>query len=338
MNRPLAYLARRLGLMVVTLLGISLVTFAILNVAPGGPVEQTLQSIRLAKTGAGARSVSPDVVEALRRQYGFDKPLLTRYGDWLRKLATFDFGQSFVYGRPVNDVILERLPVSLQFGALAFVLTYGISIALSLRMAFRRERVFDTVSGLLLVCLSSIPMFIVGILLIVGLAGGSAGWHLFPAGYLYGDDYETLSFGAKVVDRLHHLVLPLICYVAGSLTVLSFLGRNSLCEELGKDYLRVARAKGVDEWTLLTKHAFRNAVIPLVTGIGGTLAMFLGGSVLVENIFQLPGIGMLGFQGILARDYNLIMGLICFSSVIMLAGNLIGDFLYVWIDPRVSYE
>jgi microcin C transport system permease protein len=344
-RRILFYIGKRLLLMLPTLFGISILTFVIVNLAPGGPVDRDIQAIRFGSAGASSalasntsgQSVPPEVVEALRKQYGFDKPLLARYVQWVKNLATFNFGKSFVYGRGVNSLILERLPVSLQFGISSFVLTYTISILLAMAMAWQHGRGFDTVSQVLLIALSSIPVFILGILLLVLFAGGSF-FDWFPAGYLQSDNYAHLDFWSRIWDRVHHFILPLICYTAGSFTVLTLLGRNSLNEELHKDYVAVARAKGAGEFRLIAKHALRNAIIPLITGIGGILGVFLSGSVLVEGIFQLQGIGLLGFQSILSRDYNVIMGLVFWSGLALFAGNLMSDLIYAAVDPRVTYE
>jgi microcin C transport system permease protein len=339
----LNYIIKRLLLLIPTFLGISIMTFIIINLAPGGPVEQQIQAIRFRQSssssafasGRSAQNVSPQVVEALRKQYGFDKPLWKRYLLWLRKVTTLDFGKSIIFGRPVNEVIRERLPVSMQFGLASFLLTYLISILLSLAMTWKRERLFDTISCIALVALASIPVFVLGVLLLVVFAGRL---DLLPAGYLQSDDYSSLALSGKILDRVRHFILPLICYVAGGFTVQTLLSRNLLLEELNKEYIRVARAKGASEFRILARHALRNAIIPVVTGVGGVLGIFLAGSVLVENIFQLQGLGLLGFQGIMSRDYNVIMGLLFWSSLAMLLGNLLGDILNSFIDPRVSYQ
>jgi microcin C transport system permease protein len=337
------YIIKRMLLMIPTLFGISLVTFLVISLAPGGPVEKDVQAIRFSSgstssafaSNSGDQNVSPEVIAALRKQYGFDKPLRQRYLIWFKNLLSLNFGDSFVFGRGVNRLIVERLPVSLQFGVASFFLTYAISISLSIFMAWHHNRPFDTASSVALVALSSLPVFMVGILLLVLFAGGV--FDILPAGYLQSDGYAHLGTASKIWDRIEHFILPLTCYTAGSFTVLTFLGRNSLVDELGKDYIRAGRARGLSEVRLIARHALRNAIIPLATGFGGILGVFLSGSVLVEGIFQLQGLGLLGFQGVMSRDYNLIMGLIIWSSLAMLAGNLLSDLIYVMIDPRVSY-
>ncbi len=338
------YLLRRLVMMIPTLFGITLVTFLILNLAPGGPLEQKIQKIRFGQTGGGAKTlstrgqqgVSQEVIEAIKKQYGFDKPLHERYFIWVKNITRLDFGQSADYNQPVIDVIVSRFPVSLQFGVASFILTYGISIFLGLFMAYHAHKFADSSLSLGLIVASAIPPFAFGVLLLVFFAGGTF-FDFFPLGYLHSEEYFDLSLGGKILDRLHHFALPLAAYMIGSFTTLAFLCRNSVLDAINKDYIRTARAIGVSRWKLYTRHAFRNALIPIVTGIGGFLAVFLSGSLLVETIFQLNGIGLLGFQALMSRDYNMIMGLTFLQSVALLVGNLIGDLAYMAVDPRVDF-
>jgi microcin C transport system permease protein len=339
----LKYILKRLLFITPTLFGISLVTFLIVSLAPGGPVEQKIQSIRFSHRGsfgsaaASNPTISPEILLALKREYGFDKSLSQRYFLWIKKLIHFDFGESYIYGRPALAVISERAPVSLQFGAVSFFLTYSISIILGLLMAKNVYSSIDRVTNFILICLAAIPIFIFGTLLLVFLAGDTF-LHIFPVGYLYSDNYDALSTLQKIGDRIHHFILPLVCYVAAGFTTLSVLTRNSLLNESGKDYVRTARAKGLNERIIYFKHILRNALIPLVTGLGGTLTMFLSGSLLVESVFQIQGLGLLSFQSVISRDYNVIMALLVLSSLLMLLGNLVSDVLYVWIDPRVRLD
>jgi microcin C transport system permease protein len=218
----------------------------------------------------------------------------------------------------------------------SFILTYGISIFLGLFMAYHAHKFADSSLSLGLIVASAIPPFAFGVLLLVFFAGGTF-FDLFPLGYLHSEEYFDLSLGGKILDRLHHFALPLAAYMIGSFTTLAFLCRNSVLDAINKDYIRTARAIGVSRWKLYTRHAFRNALIPIVTGIGGFLAVFLSGSLLVETIFQLNGIGLLGFQALMSRDYNMIMGLTFLQSVALLVGNLIGDLAYMAVDPRVDF-
>lgn len=341
----LQYLLRRMMIMIPTLFGISIVVFVIINMAPGSPVEQKLQAMRFSSAqargdsvsgGRGDQTVSEEVVEALKKQYGFDKPLLTRYGIWLKNIFTLNFGNSFTYEEPVLDVIASKFPVSLQFGIVSFILTYLICIPLGLIMAFKENKIFDLVTSFILVVTYSIPPFMLGILLIVFFAGGSF-YDWFPIGGLYSDAYDSLGLWGKFTDRLSHFILPLICFTIGSFTTFTLLMKNSVLDEIRKDYIRTARSKGLDEKAVYLKHALRNALIPVATGIGGFLSVFFAGSLLIETIFQLDGIGLLGYKSVLARDYNVIMGLVFLQSVAYLVGNVLSDLIYVIVDPRIDY-
>jgi len=339
----LTYLLRRLLVMIPTLLGITAVVFVIINLAPGSPIEQKLQAIRFAGGsgsgigGRGESGVSDAVVKAMQKQYGFDKPLPVRYGIWLKNLAQFDFGNSFKYEEPVVDVITSKFPVSIQFGIASLILTYLISIPLGIFMALKEGKPFDVVASFLLFVTYSIPSFMLGILLIVFFSGGSFA-DIFPIGGLVSDNYDELSSLGKLWDRVHHFILPLTCYTIGSFTTLTILMKNSILEEIRKDYIRTARAKGLEERTVYLKHALRNALIPVITGLGAFLGVFFAGSLLLETIFQLDGIGLLSFNSVLARDYNVIMGLLFFQSLLYLVGNLISDLLYVVVDPRIDFN
>lgn len=315
--------------------------FLIINLAPGSPVEQKLQQIRFASQSGGGGgnngAVSQEVIDALNKQYGFDKPLHKRYFIWLKNLATLDFGESFTYELPVTEVITSKFPVSLQFGLISLFLSYLICIPLGVLKAIFNGSKFDYISSFAIMIMYSIPGFMLGILLIVFFAGGSfMDW--FPAGELYADYYDDLSFFGKVQNRIHHFILPCISYMIGQFTVLTMLQKNSLLEEIKKDYIRTARAKGLSEKTVYIKHALRNALIPIVTGIGSFLSVFFAGSLLIETIFNLDGMGLLGYKAILERDYNVIMGLTFIQSLLMLFGNLLSDLAYVLVDPRIDFK
>ncbi len=342
------YVLRRLLLVIPTLFGITLIVFIIINLAPGSPIEQKLQQMRFGG-GAGAsgvnnlggssgqQGVSNEVIEALKKQYGFDKPMHERYILWLKNLCRLDFGDSFTYEEPVIDVIVSKFPVSIQFGVASFILTYLVCIPLGVWKAVKKGSAFDLLSSFVLFVFYSIPSFMLGILLIVYFAGGSF-YDWFPIGGLKSDNYSELTFAGQIWDRLLHFVLPLLCYMIGSFTTLTMLMRNSLIEEISKDYVRTARAKGLDEKTVYLKHALRNAMIPIATGIGSFLSVFFAGSLLLETIFQLDGIGLLSYKSVLSRDYNVIMGLIFIQSVLFLAGNIISDLMYVVVDPRIDFK
>lgn len=340
------YILKRLLIMVPTLLGITVVTFIIINLAPGSPIEQRIQQLKfggMGQEGGGGKSsdknsaVSQEVIEALKRQYGFDKPVHVRYYIWLKNIAHLDFGESFTYEEPVWDVITSKLPVSLQFGVISLIISYLVCIVLGVIKAVKHGTAFDYVSSFLLFVFYSIPGFMLAILLIVYFAGGSF-YNWFPMGELYSDNYYDLTLWGKIIDRIHHFILPLICYMIGSFTVLTMLMKNSLLDEIKRDYIRTARAKGMSEKVVFLKHALRNALIPIVTGIGGFISVFFVGSLLLESIFQLDGMGLLSYKSILQRDYNVIMGLIFIQSVLMLIGNLISDLAYIAVDPRIDFK
>lgn len=336
------YILRRILLMLPTLVGITLVTFVIINLAPGGPIEQKLQQIQQAQAGGGmsdmgSAQVTEEVIEDLRKQYGFDKPLATRYFIWIKKLWDMDFGQSFTYEEPAYDVIVSKFPVSLQFGIASLILVYLICIPLGVYKAVHDGSAFDLTSSFLLFVMYSIVPFMFGILLITFFSSDSF-LDLFPIGGLVSDNYEDLSLWEQIKDRIHHFILPLASYMIGSFTTLTFLMKNSLLEEVKKDYVRTAKAKGLDKSKVYLKHALRNSLIPVVTGLGGFLSIFFAGSLLIETIFQLDGIGLLGYNSILARDYNVIMGLVFLQAIAMLIGNLLSDLAYVVVDPRINFK
>ena len=340
----LNYLIRRLVLMIPTLLGITLIVFFIINLAPGSPIEQQLQALKFSGSAetsdggsSGSATVSNEVIDALKKQYGFDKPVHTRYWIWLKNLAVLDFGESFTYEEEVTDVIMSKFPVSLQFGIASLILSYLISIPLGVFKAVKHGSKFDFISSFILFFAYSIPGFMLAIILIVFLAGGSF-LDIFPIGGLYSDFYDEMNSWERIVDRAYHFVLPLICYTIGSYTTLTMLMKNSLMEEIKKDYIRTARAKGLEEKTIYFKHALRNALIPIVTGLGGFLGIFFAGSLLLEKIFQLDGIGLLGFNSVLSRDYNVIMGLLAIQALLMLIGNILSDIAYVLVDPRIDFK
>lgn len=340
-----AYFIRRLLLLIPTFLGITLMCFFIINLAPGSPIEQKLQQIRFGSGGDSASAtggnrtagVNEEVIAALNKQYGFDKPVIERYWIWLKNISRLDFGESFTYGEPVLDVIVSKFPVSLQFGLVSLFLTYLICIPLGVKKALTAGQPFDRISGILLYFTYSIPQLVLGLLLIVFFAGSSyLSW--FPIGGLYSDSYYELSFFGKIADRAHHFVLPLICFMIGGFTELTLLTRNSMLDIIKADYIRTARAKGLHERIVVFKHALRNALIPVATGLGGFLGVFLTGSLIVETIFNLDGIGLLSYSSILARDYNVVMGMIFLSSSALMLGNLISDIIYVLVDPRIDFK
>ena len=333
-------------IMIPTLFGITLVYFVIINMAPGSPVEQKLQQLRFGGMGAAGstdastskeNAISEEVVEALKKQYGFDKPLHIRYFIWLKNLTKLDFGESFTYEEPAIDIIISKFPVSIQFGVLSLILSYLICIPLGIIKAVKHGGFFDIGSSVLLSALYAIPGFMLAILLLVFFAGGEF-FEWFPLGSLVSDNYEDLSLFEKIKDRIWHFCLPLASYMVGNFTVLTILMKNSILDEIKKDYVRTARAKGLSEKVVYLKHAARNAMIPIVTGLGNFLSFFLAGSLLIETIFELDGIGLMGFGAVLERDYNVLMALLFIQSFLMLVGNLISDLAYILVDPRIDFS
>lgn len=339
------YLIRRLLLMIPTFLGITVVTFVLINLAPGSPIEQKLQQIRFGAasgggsgggmSGRGDTSVNEEVIEALKKQYGFDKPIHVRYWIWLKNLSRLDFGESFTYQEPVIDVIASKLPVSMQFGITSLIMTYLVCIPLGVRKAIKAGTSFDRASTFILNLTYSIPPLVLGIFLIVVFAG-KLNW--FPLGGIQSDDYESMTLLSRIWDRVHHFILPLICYMIGGFTELSLLMRNSMLDVIKSDYVRTARAKGLSENVVNFKHALRNALIPVATGLGAFLGAFLAGSLIIEQMFNLDGIGLLGYQSVLSRDYNVIMGLTFISSLVLMVGRMFSDVIYVLIDPRIDFK
>lgn len=342
------YFLRRLLFVIPTFFGITLVTFVIINMAPGGPIDQMLRDIRLgAATAAGPvagslgakphEGVNEEILEELRRQFGFDKPLLVRYGIWLGNLARLDFGSSFVYDEPVFGVIAEKFPVSLQFGVISFFLTYLVCIPLGIAKAVADGSPFDHASSLVVFVGYSVSPLMLGILLIVVFGGGSfLDW--FPITGMVSDFYDEMTLWQKLGDRAHHLVLPLLCYLINNFATLTLLTKNSVLEEIGKEYVTTARSKGLGRPRVFFGHVLRNALIPIATGLGGFLGVFFVGNLFIEQIFSLDGMGLLFYNSLLARDYPVLLGVLSLISLILLAGNLISDFLYVLVDPRIDFS
>ena len=331
------YLIKRLLTIIPTLFGITLVCFVVINMAPGGPIERKLLQLKFSGTIQTDSEEFEELVTNMKKQYGFDKPLLARYGLWLKSIATLDFGESFTYEEPAIKVIVSKFPVSLQFGIISLILTYLVCIYLGIAKAIREDSSFDLISTFTLLIMYAIPPLVLGILLKTYLTGGGF-MNLFPVGDLYSDQYFNKDFFGKVLDRIHHFVLPLICYMLGHFTVLTFLTKNSLINEIRLDYIRTAKAKGLKQKTIIYKHALRNALIPIVTSLAHFLSIFFAGSLIIEKLFTLDGIGLLGYNSVINRDYQVLMALIFFQSFLALAGRLIADMAYVLVDPRIDFS
>ncbi|MGI4815721.1 MAG: microcin C ABC transporter permease YejB [Janthinobacterium lividum] len=345
------YFLKRILLMIPTLLGVLTLTFVVIQFVPGGPVEQLVQEMRRASVGvAGGGPTGPSVaygarsgmnaqqVAQLRALYGFDKPPLTRYLSMLGRFARFDLGDSYYRHRSVWSLIVSKLPVSVSLGFWTFALTYLISVPLGIAKAVRNGSRFDVVSSVIVLGGYAIPGFVLGVLLLV-LFGGGSFWQVFPLRGLTSDDFASLSLGGKIGDYLWHIAMPVTASVVGSFAVVTMLTKNAFLEEIRKQYVLTARAKGVSERRVLWRHVFRNAMLPLVTGFPAAfIGAFFAGSLLIETLFSLDGLGLLSYQSVIRRDYPVVLGTLYLFTLIGLATRLISDLCYVWVDPRIRFD
>jgi microcin C transport system permease protein len=338
----LGYIVKRVLLMVPTLLGALTAAFIVIQFVPGGPIDQLIAESRSVGGGDGAgltsrRDVDAKQIEELKALYGFDKPLLQRYFDMLRNFATFDLGRSFMHNKDVWTLIKEKLPVSISLGLWTFLITYLVSIPLGIAKAMREGSRFDVLTTLLVLLGYAIPGFVLGVFLIVLFAGGTfLDW--FPLRGLTSDNWSELSWPARIADYFWHLALPLTCIVIGSFAVLTMLTKNTFVEEIRKQYVLVARAKGLSQRRVLWKHIFRNALIPIVTGMPAAfVGAFFAGALLIETLFSLDGLGLLGYESVVRRDYPVVLGTLYLFTLMALVVKLISDLLYVLVDPRMQF-
>ena len=341
------YILKRLLLMVPTLFGVMLITFAITQFVPGGPVERLVA--QLSGYGAGGDTTSGGLyqgnkgldqerVEQLKKLYGFDRPPLTRFLTMMRQYLVFDFGHSYYHHRSVSELVVSKLPVSMSLGLWTFVIVYSVCIPLGIAKAVRDGSAFDVATSTLILVGYAIPGFVLGIVLIV-LFGGGSFFNLFPLRGLVSDNWHQLGPAAKVLDYLWHMVLPIIASTVGSLAVMTLLTKNSFLEEIRKQYVVTARAKGLEEGQVLYRHVFRNAIIPIITGFPGSfITAFFTGSLLIETIFSLDGMGLLAYESVMNRDYPVVLGTLYFFTIIGLVSRLLSDLSYVLVDPRISFE
>lgn len=337
----LGYIIKRLLLIVPTLLGALTLTFVVMQFVPGGPVEQLMAEARVGQGERGGYKASRDIdkkqLEELKKLYGFDKPAHVRYFEMLVNFAKFDLGRSFLQNKSVWEVIKDKLPVSISLGLWTFLISYMISLPLGVAKAVREGSRFDALTTLAVLLGYAIPGFVLGVLLIVLFAGGTF-FDWFPLRGLTSDNWEELSWPARIADYFWHLTLPLICLVIGSFAVTTMLTKNTFVEEIRKQYVLVARAKGLSENRVLYKHIFRNAMIPLVTGFPAAfVGAFFAGSVLIETLFSLDGLGLLAFESVVRRDYPVVLGSLYLFTLIGLVVKLVSDLLYVVVDPRVQF-
>ena len=338
----LPYILKRLALMVPTLLGALTLTFVVMQFVPGGPIEQILAEGRAGGGSEGStykagRDIDQKQREELMKLYGFDKPAPERFVNMVADYARFDLGKSFMQNKTVWQLIKEKLPVSISLGLWTFFISYAISIPLGVAKAVREGTRFDVITTFGVLLGYAIPGFVLGILLIVMFAGGTI-FDWFPLRGLTSDNFDELSNWGKVKDYLWHLTLPLICLVIHSFAVVTLLTKNTFVEEIRKQYVLVARAKGLSKHQVLYKHIFRNALIPLVTGFPAAfIGAFFSGSVLIETLFSLDGLGLLSYESVVRRDYPVVLGSLYLFTLLGLVVKLVSDVLYTVVDPRVQF-
>jgi microcin C transport system permease protein len=335
------YFLRRFLLIIPTFIGITMAVFLVMNFVPGGPVERQIMQYKQAVAQRGGGRVDTelpqDAIDELTRYYGFDKPVYTRYGMWLWNVLHLNLGRSYVYQDPVWDVIKARFPVSLFLGFSGFFLSYFVCVPLGIAKAVRHGSKFDLISSLAVFLGYSIPGWALGTALLVLLGGGSF-WNVFPLGGFRPPDWEYLGFFAKITAQIHYMFLPVLCYMIESFATLTILMKNSLMENLGQDYIRTAYAKGLSERRVIFVHALRNSLIPIATGLGSEIGIILAGSFLIEKVFNIDGMGYLGYTSILQRDYPVALGILVISSLLLLVGNILSDMIYVVVDPRIRFK
>src|SRR5437762_588427 len=362
------YIARRILLMLPTLLGILLVSFVVVQFAPGGPVERVLAQLSGADTGGssrisgssggdfgarapagassnaagskyrGAQGLDPEFIKSLEKQFGFDKPAPERFALMLWNFSRFDFGKSYFRDVSVIQLIKEKLPVSMSLGIWMMLLTYLISIPLGIRKAVNDGSRFDTWTSAVIIIGFAIPGFLFAILLIVLFAGGSF-LNIFPLRGLTSDGWSQFPWYWKIIDYFWHLALPLVSMALGAFATMTLLTKNSFLDEIRKQYVMTARAKGCSERQVLYNHIFRNAMLIVISGFPGAfIHAFFSGSLPIETIFSLGGLGLLGFESVLNRDYPVVFGTLFIFSLVGLVVNLISDLAYMWVDPRIDFE
>lgn len=349
------YIIKRLLLIPITLFGILLINFAIIQLAPGGPVEYMLAQYKGMHTSAtgninsgipnaneqkyqGAKGVPSDLVKELEKQFGFDKPVHVRFIKMIKDYISFDFGKSYYKDKTVIELIKERLPISISLGLWSTILIYLIAIPLGIKKAKEDGEQFDIISSFIIFIGSAIPVFLFAVLLIVLFAGGTY-FNIFPLKGLTSDGWENFSLFHKIIDYFWHITLPTVCIVIGGVASLTMLTKNSFIDELSKQYVLTARAKGIPENKILYKHVFRNAMMIIIAGIPSLLIKILfTGSLLIEIIFSLNGMGLLGYEAIMTRDYPVVFGTLYIFALLGLILKLISDITYSLVDPRVNFD
>jgi len=345
----LNYILKRLLLMIPTLFGVMLVTFIVTQFVPGGPVEQLINELKHQQVGEaasggasglyrGAKGLDEEQIAQLNALYGFDQPAYQRFLTMMSNYLTFNFGQSYIHHQSVLELIASKLPVSLTLGLWTFFLTYLTCIPLGIAKAMYDGSRFDVITSTVILFGYAIPNFVLGILLIVLFSGGSF-WDIFPLRGLVSDNWHELTWYQQILDYLWHITLPIISLMVGNFAVMTMLTKNSFIEEIRKQYVLTARAKGLSNTIVLYKHIFRNAMIPLATSFPAAfIAAFFAGSLLVETIFSLDGLGLLSYESVIKRDYPVVLGSLYIFTLLGLFAKLLADISYVLIDPRIQFE
>jgi microcin C transport system permease protein len=359
-----AYIIRRLLLIIPTLFGIMVLNFAIVQFAPGGPVEQTIARVKgtaisvtapivgsqsdlgsnARDSGSGdssyrgARGLDPGIIKEIERMYGFDKPAYERFWMMMKDYATFNFGESFFKGRPVVDLVVEKMPVSISIGLWTTLIVYLVSIPLGIAKAVRDGTNFDVWTSIVIVVTSAIPGYLFAVLLIVLFAGGSfVQW--FPLQHLTSPDWDVMSWPERILDYFWHLALPLCALLIGSFASLTLLTKNSFLDQINQQYVTTARAKGLTERRVLYGHVFRNAMLIVIAGFPGAfIGILFTGALLIEIIFNLDGLGYLGYEAVRSRDYPIMFGTLYVFTLIGLVTQIISDLMYTIVDPRIDFE
>ncbi|RKX34909.1 MAG: ABC transporter permease [Verrucomicrobia bacterium] len=337
------YFLRRLILIPPTLFGVTILVFIITRFVPGGPLERALMEAQMMDAQSGRstsvagqdQALSEDQIQQLKEYYGFDKPVLVSYFHWVGKVLTGDLGNSYRYNEPVWSIIRSRFPISIFYGVITLIITYMICIPLGIVKAIKHRTVLDNSTSIVIFMGYAVPGYVLGALLLLFF---SARLEWFPMGGFTSLYFDELGTWDKVKDLFHHAVLPLSCYLVGSFAVTTMLMKNHLMDNLSADYMRTAVAKGVTFEKAVFKHALRNSLIPIATTFGQNITLLVGGSFLIETIFDINGFGLLGLTAIFDRDYPVVMGVVFLSSFLLLIGNILSDFLVALIDPRIRFH
>ncbi len=354
-----AYILRRLLLIIPTLVGMMVINFTLTQFVPGGPIEQIIAQVQgqgdvfegIAGGGdagastagsdggySGARGLPPEFIASLEKEFGFDKPPLQRFGIMMWNYMRLDFGESYFRSIGVIDLIKEKMPVSITLGLWSTLIAYIISIPLGISKAVRDGTTFDTWTSAVIIVAYAIPGFLFAILLLVLFAGGSY-WQIFPLRGLVSDNWDSLSWGGKIADYFWHITLPVVASTISAFATLTLLTKNSFLDEIKKHYVMTARAKGLNERQVLYGHVFRNAMLIVIAGFPAVfIGVFFGGSLIIETIFSLDGLGRLGFEAAVARDYPVVFGTLFVFALIGLLVGILSDLMYMFIDPRIDFE